>query len=158
MKHNLDNITSQKWGARHIGEPHDHKSGGLEPLGPIGVYAYDGDAAGVSTTAGWLSRRRPNRIMSDLWSLAMHSSRKKIPRAPRVHTSNSIWIGSCVFAKLTLTSNEQRTDTQKDHTTRVTIGRILCCFAIQPSNIDDNNARISEATTARIVSLPCDIM
>ena len=28
-------------GARHIGEPHDHKSGGgLEPLGPIGVYAY----------------------------------------------------------------------------------------------------------------------
>jgi len=21
-------------------EPHDHKSGGLEPLGPIGVYAY----------------------------------------------------------------------------------------------------------------------
>ena len=25
---------------RHIGEPHDHKSGGLEPLGPIGVYAY----------------------------------------------------------------------------------------------------------------------
>jgi len=41
LKHNLDNITSQKWGARHIGEPHDHKSGGLEPLGPIGVYAYD---------------------------------------------------------------------------------------------------------------------
>ena len=41
MKHNLDNITSQKWGARHICEPHDHKSGGLEPLGPIGVYAYD---------------------------------------------------------------------------------------------------------------------
>jgi len=40
LKHNLDNITSQKWGARHIGEPHDHKSGGLEPLGPIGVYAY----------------------------------------------------------------------------------------------------------------------
>ena len=40
MKHNLDNITSQKWGARHICEPHDHKSGGLEPLGPIGVYAY----------------------------------------------------------------------------------------------------------------------
>jgi len=40
LKHNLDNITSQKWGARHIGEPHDHKSGGgLEPLGPIGVYA-----------------------------------------------------------------------------------------------------------------------
>ena len=29
-----------KVGARHIGEPHDHKSGGLEPLGPIGVYAY----------------------------------------------------------------------------------------------------------------------
>ena len=29
------------WGARHIGEPHNHKSGGgLEPLGPIGVYAY----------------------------------------------------------------------------------------------------------------------
>jgi len=27
-------------GPRHIGEPHDHKSGGLEPLGPIGVYAY----------------------------------------------------------------------------------------------------------------------
>jgi len=28
-------------GARHIGEPHDHKSGGgLEPLGPIGVSAY----------------------------------------------------------------------------------------------------------------------
>jgi len=28
-------------GARHICEPHDHKSGGgLEPLGPIGVYAY----------------------------------------------------------------------------------------------------------------------
>jgi len=40
LKHNLDNITSQKWGARHVGEPHDHKSGGLEPLGPIGVYAY----------------------------------------------------------------------------------------------------------------------
>jgi len=40
LKHNLDNITSQKWGARHICEPHDHKSGGLEPLGPIGVYAY----------------------------------------------------------------------------------------------------------------------
>jgi len=32
---------SQKWGARHIGEPHDHKSGGgLESLGPTGVYAY----------------------------------------------------------------------------------------------------------------------
>ena len=30
-------------GARHIGEPHDHKSGGLEPLGPIGVYAYGPD-------------------------------------------------------------------------------------------------------------------
>ena len=30
-------------GARHICEPHDHKSGGLEPLGPIGVYAYDRD-------------------------------------------------------------------------------------------------------------------
>jgi len=29
-----------KVGARRIGEPHDHKSGGLEPLGPIGVYAY----------------------------------------------------------------------------------------------------------------------
>ena len=30
-----------KVAARHIGEPHDHKSGGgLEPLGPIGVYAY----------------------------------------------------------------------------------------------------------------------
>ena len=29
LKHNLDNISSQKWGgARHIGEPHDHKSGG----------------------------------------------------------------------------------------------------------------------------------
>jgi len=27
-------------GARHVGEPHDHKSGGLDPLGPIGVYAY----------------------------------------------------------------------------------------------------------------------
>jgi len=27
--------------ARHIGEPRDHKSGGLEPLGPLGVYAYD---------------------------------------------------------------------------------------------------------------------
>ena len=42
LKHNLDNITSQKWGgARHIGEPLDHKcGGGLEPLGPIGVYAY----------------------------------------------------------------------------------------------------------------------
>ena len=40
MKHNLENITSQKWGARHIGEPHDHKSGGYEPLGQIGVYAY----------------------------------------------------------------------------------------------------------------------
>ena len=42
LKHNLDNITSQKWGgARHIGEPHDHKlGGGLEPLGPIGVHAY----------------------------------------------------------------------------------------------------------------------
>ena len=40
MKHNLDNITSQKWGNRHIGEPHDHKNGGLEPPGPIGVYAY----------------------------------------------------------------------------------------------------------------------
>jgi len=25
---------------RHIGEPHDHKSGGLEPLDPIGVYVY----------------------------------------------------------------------------------------------------------------------
>ena len=32
-------------GARYIGEPHDHKSGGgLEPLGPIGVYAYDPDS------------------------------------------------------------------------------------------------------------------
>ena len=42
LKHNLDNITSQKWGARHIGEPLDHKcGGGLEPLGPIGVYAYE---------------------------------------------------------------------------------------------------------------------
>ena len=31
----------KKWGgARHMGEPRDHKSGGLEPLGPIGVYAY----------------------------------------------------------------------------------------------------------------------
>ena len=29
-----------KVGGRHICEPHDHKSGGLEPLGPIGVYAY----------------------------------------------------------------------------------------------------------------------
>ena len=28
-----------KVGARHIGEPNDHKSGG-EPLGPMGVYAY----------------------------------------------------------------------------------------------------------------------
>ena len=28
LKHNLDNITSQKWGARHIGEPLDHKCGG----------------------------------------------------------------------------------------------------------------------------------
>jgi len=41
MKRNLDNITSQKWGARHIGELQDHRSGGgLEPLDPIGVYAY----------------------------------------------------------------------------------------------------------------------
>ena len=42
LKHTLDNITLQKWGggARHIGEPLDHKCGGLEPLGPIGVYAY----------------------------------------------------------------------------------------------------------------------
>jgi len=49
LKHNLDNITSQKWGARHICEPHDHKSGGLEPLGPIGVYAYEHEPTSPDT-------------------------------------------------------------------------------------------------------------
>ena len=40
----IKTISRHKSGARHIGEPHDHKSGGgLEPLGPIGVYAYDSE-------------------------------------------------------------------------------------------------------------------
>jgi len=55
LKHNLDNITSQKWGARHIGEPLDHKCGGLEPLGPIGVYAYaQGSVATRLACGGYL--------------------------------------------------------------------------------------------------------
>ena len=43
MKHNLDNITSQKWGGLVIyASPMIIKvGGGLEPLGPIAVYAYD---------------------------------------------------------------------------------------------------------------------
>ena len=42
MKHNLDNITSQKWGVVIYASPMIIKvGGGLEPLGPIGVYAYE---------------------------------------------------------------------------------------------------------------------
>ena len=49
-------------GAGHTGEPRDHKSKGLEPLSPIGVYAYTGrpkkntatEVANGSEGNGWL--------------------------------------------------------------------------------------------------------
>ena len=65
LKHNLDNITSQKWGTRDIGEPHNHKSGGLEPLGPIGVYAYGSSTSHSGT---------PDNVFDGLYRARYHQS------------------------------------------------------------------------------------
>jgi len=103
LKHNLDNITSQKWGARHIGEPHDHKRGGLEPLGPIGVYAYGRVVPKFHTTRtrpdqthGPLGSSTSPRTLSGRRLVRSISTCTDFVRGPRLVGSQTKSVGPCI--------------------------------------------------------------